>query len=120
LAASDTRFCVTAKDNGRQAAFYRYSDAPDFIELLDLEVRREYRRVGLGRLLMRDLKERAAALGKEKIFLEVRTGNERAIKLYEKAGFSAYAVRKGYYPDGEDAVNMAYNCPSKRALTNNE
>ena len=97
-------FRVTAKDNGRAAAHYLFLETPDFIELTDLEVRREYRRIGLGRLLMQDLKERAAALGKEKIFLEVRAGNERAVKLYEKAGFLAYGVRKGYYPDGEDGV----------------
>ena len=98
------QFSVTAKDGGRTVAYYRFIDAPDFIELTDLEVRREYRRIGLGRLLMQDLKERAANSGKEKIFLEVRAGNERAIKLYEKAGFQAYGVRKGYYPDGEDGV----------------
>lgn len=95
---------VAAKDRGRIAGYYCFSEAPDFIELLTVAVRREYRRIGLGRILMADLIERAGASGKKKIFLEVRLGNERAIKLYEKAGFKRFSVRKGYYPDGEDAI----------------
>ena len=39
--------------------------------------------------------------------LEVRAGNEGAIKLYESFGFKADGLRKGYYEDnGEDAVIM--------------
>ena len=39
--------------------------------------------------------------------LEVRAGNEGAIKLYEGFGFKEAGVRKGYYEDnGEDAIIM--------------
>ena len=39
--------------------------------------------------------------------LEVRDRNESAIRLYEKWGFEAVGIRKGYYSDtGEDAVVM--------------
>lgn len=98
--------CVTAKERGRVAGYYCAADAPGFWELLSLAVRREYRRCGVGGLLMRDLIGRAKAAGKEKVFLEVRTENKTAIRLYEKHGFKALSVRKGYYPDGADAVNM--------------
>lgn len=37
-------------------------------------------------------------------FLEVRQGNEKARRFYEKNGFKAYSTRKKYYTDGEDAV----------------
>ena len=103
------QFRVTVKDNGRITAHYSFTEAPDFFEILEFEVRREYRRIGLGKLMLQDIKERAVRAGKEKIFLEVRTGNERAIKLYEKAGFRVYATRKAYYPNGEDAHNMVYD-----------
>lgn len=39
--------------------------------------------------------------------LEVRAGNEGAIRLYESFGFKADGIRKGYYEDnGEDALIM--------------
>lgn len=37
-------------------------------------------------------------------FLEVREGNAKARKFYEKNKFKSYSVRKKYYSDGEDAV----------------
>lgn len=37
-------------------------------------------------------------------FLEVREGNTKARKFYEKNKFKPYNVRKKYYSDGEDAV----------------
>lgn len=39
--------------------------------------------------------------------LEVRAGNEAAIRLYESFGFKEEGIRKGYYEDnGEDALIM--------------
>lgn len=37
-------------------------------------------------------------------FLEVREGNSKARRFYEKNHFKAYSTRKKYYSDGEDAV----------------
>lgn len=43
----------------------------------------------------------------EKIHLEVRRSNEKAIKLYEKLGFVVNGVRKNYYKT-EDALLMCF------------
>ena len=41
------------------------------------------------------------------IHLEVRTGNETAIRLYERMGFVGDGIRKAYYSDPvEDALLM--------------
>ena len=40
------------------------------------------------------------------VFLEVRESNACAIGLYKKFAFNEIAVRKKYYPDGENAVVM--------------
>ncbi len=67
----------------------------------------EHRRKGIARRLMNDLLIRSKDDGMICSTLEVRAGNEAAIKLYEEMGFRETARRKRYYPDNsEDAVVM--------------
>lgn len=63
---------------------------------------------GIARRLLDELLERSAAIGVgEGWTLEVRDGNEAAIRLYEGAGFEHAGRRPGYYADtGEDALVM--------------
>lgn len=66
-----------------------------------------FRRQGIGARLIAELLTRARDRGMECATLEVRASNVAAIKLYEKIGFVAASVRKGYYPDNkEDALVM--------------
>ena len=48
----------------------------------------------------------AKKLGAEQAFLEVRESNSSAKGLYVAFGFEQMGLRKGYYPDGEDAIVM--------------
>ena len=67
----------------------------------------EYRRKGIGNKIMAALLEEAEKKGATCSTLEVRAGNEPAIKLYEDLGYVRSATRKRYYPDNkEDAVVM--------------
>ena len=43
---------------------------------------------------------------KTSVFLEVKEGNFRAIKLYQKAGFREIASRNNYYGSGQNALIM--------------
>lgn len=68
------------------------------------------RRQGIGERIMLELLKRAKADGMTCSTLEVRAGNEAAIRLYEKLGYIDTARRRGYYPDNkEDAVVMWLN-----------
>lgn len=61
---------------------------------------------GIGRALLDALLTRADEVDAP-VFLEVRTDNEPAIRMYEKAGFSRIGMRKRYYqPSGADAYTM--------------
>ena len=61
-------------------------------------------RTGIGKTLLE------AGLGKldfisgDKMFLEVREGNDKARRFYERNGFTEYSRRDRYYSDGENAI----------------
>jgi ribosomal-protein-alanine N-acetyltransferase len=85
--------------------------APGEAQVLNLSVVPDARRQGLGRALLRLFVEDARKLNAEQIFLEVRTSNVPAIRLYESEGFAPVARRIDYYPtasggDREDAIVM--------------
>ncbi|MEO0048760.1 MAG: hypothetical protein RL556_92 [Actinomycetota bacterium] len=60
----------------------------------------KYRKLGLGRRLMKKLLETAAKEGATDIFLEVRFDNVAAQNLYLDLGFKHIDTRKGYYQPG--------------------
>ncbi len=65
--------------------------------------------LGAGRKMMEHTIEKARTKA-EKIFLEVRPSNQRAIQLYKSLGFDEIGIRKDYYPalnGREDAVMLA-------------
>ena len=66
----------------------------------------EYEGHGFGRAMLEQMHERAREQGAERILLEVRADNPRAQRLYERNGYRAIHVRRGYYDDGTDAIIM--------------
>ncbi len=76
-------------------------------EIQNLAVAGPHRGKGVGRALLLALLEWASALRATVIRLEVRTSNERAIRLYEELGFRAVGKRAAYYRNPvEDAISM--------------
>ena len=66
-----------------------------------------WQRRGVGRTLLNALLAKADA-ARAPVFLEVRTDNEPAIRLYEAHGFTRIGLRRRYYqPSGADAYTMA-------------
>ena len=87
--------------------------AADEAEVLTLAVRPEARRRGLGGRLVETGVARAAAMGAERVFLEVADDNAAALALYARHGFREVGRRRRYYarPDGtrRDALLLALN-----------
>ena len=67
------------------------------VELLTIAVAPEHRRQGVAQALMVDFKAQAKARGAAEAFLEVAAGNDAAIKLYQRFGFTQAGYRKDYY-----------------------
>ena len=43
---------------------------------------------------------------KYSIYLEVKKNNIKALSMYSKLNFEIVSIRKSYYTDGSDAINM--------------
>ena len=63
----------------------------------------EYRRRGIGTMLLEECEER---VGVPRLRLSVRPTNQEAIRLYLASGYDKVSMWKKYYQDGEDALVM--------------
>lgn len=97
---------VVGEEAEKLAGYLIYADPSDEAELHRIAVLPEYRRQGLARKLMSEMLRRTEEK-QAPVFLEVRAGNEPAVRLYEAFSFTKLDVRKKYYHDpDEDALIM--------------
>jgi ribosomal-protein-alanine N-acetyltransferase len=72
--------------------------------VVTLDVAEEHRREGVASKLLLEAESRAGAVGARQMELHVFTGNEGAIRFYERMGYGRLAVRRRFYrADGLDA-----------------
>jgi ribosomal-protein-alanine N-acetyltransferase len=69
----------------------------DDLDVSNLAVHPDWRRLGLGRLLLREVLKVAAGKGARSAYLEVRQSNWAALELYRASGFDIVGTRRGYY-----------------------
>ncbi|HDO20485.1 MAG: ribosomal protein S18-alanine N-acetyltransferase [archaeon GB-1867-097] len=74
--------------------------------ILSIAVDENFRRRGIGRLLMLNAEERLKHLGCIILRLEVRVSNSAAQNLYLKLGYKKAYVISNYYRNGESAMVM--------------
>lgn len=83
--------CLVAEENGRIVGFvlcdenFETDEQTAYLEWLAVDA--EHRRHGLGRRLTEELLARVAALGKERVVLEVAAPNTASRALFEQLGF---------------------------------
>ena len=79
------------------------------IHLLNIAVHTRHQKKGIGSLLMETMLKQASVMGVLKVYLEVRSKNEKAILFYKKYNFIKDAVRVNYYTgkNSDDAVLMS-------------
>lgn len=76
-------------------------------EITNVAVGSDYRRRGIGGMLLQKLFKEGTALDTQEFFLEVRESNEAAILLYSSQGFVKEGIRKNFYEKPvENAVIM--------------
>ncbi len=75
--------------------------------ITNVAIASDFRRQGLGKMLMSRLEDIAKEKGAARILLEVRPSNEGARLMYSRLGFLPTGMRKEYYSDNkEDAIIM--------------
>ena len=90
----------------------------DDAHVTTISVHPDWRRRGVGRLLLLGLAEVAIQIGARRLTLEVRSSNSAAQALYRAFGFEVVGRRPGYYSDdGEDALVMTTPDLDDPALT---
>lgn len=79
----------------------------DEAHIATIAIHPDYRKQGIGRLLLTKGLSAAEARGAQLAYLEVRRSNRAAQLLYESFGFEVVGERKRYYKDNqEDALLM--------------
>jgi len=91
---------------GEPTAFLVAWAVADELHLIHIATRPDARRRGAGRALLTTMIDHARSRKSRLVLLEVRRSNRPAIRLYRAFGFSAIGVRRAYYSDGEDAIEM--------------
>jgi len=76
-------------------------------EITNVVIKKEFRGQGIGKMMVQELLEQGLNMGITAYTLEVRAGNQTAIAMYEKLGFSTEGRRKNFYEKPrEDALIM--------------
>ena len=106
LIREDTLF-LTAEDKGGIVGYAGLLMVLDEAEILNIAVRHDRRKEGIGHFLMQSLLLLSGESGIHTIHLEVRESNHSARRLYARHGFKEVGLRRSYYTDPvEDAVLM--------------
>ncbi len=97
--------------DGRLAGYGVLSIAAEEAHVLNLCTAPGNEGHGLGQRMLQSLLRIARGSGAQRVFLEVRPSNPRAINLYDRSGFNEIGRRPRYYPTAnhgrEDAIVMA-------------
>jgi len=97
-------YCVVYEESGTILGYAIFHILGPDSELLSIATGSKQQQKGIGQQLLDSGFSQLNFEEGDSCFLEVRVGNEKARRFYEKNGFQSYSTRKKYYADGEDAV----------------
>lgn len=104
LSSSSSKYIVAKNDN-EIVGFAGLKIVLDEADIMNIVTKKNYRKQGIGSLLLKNLIILCENLGTKTIALEVNENNSNAIGLYLKFGFQHIGVRNNYYKN-ENAIIM--------------
>ncbi len=116
-----TAHFIVAEFNGVVVGYIGVFVVYESCDISNIAVLPEYRRRGIGRLLLEGACDAARNGGAESISLEVRPSNRGAIALYRSVGFEEVGLRKNFYRNPtEDGLILSKKLISKENGEENE
>ncbi|MEH6376486.1 ribosomal protein S18-alanine N-acetyltransferase [Streptomyces sp. KLMMK] len=111
-AGATRRYVVAENDEGRVVGYAGLAAIDGTGDVQTIAVSQDHWSTGLGSRLLGELLTAATDFECREVLLEVRVDNIRAQRLYERFGFEAVGVRRGYYQPGNiDALVMRLSDP---------
>lgn len=98
-------YFVAVKDN-KIVGYIGFWQIFQEAQITTIAVHPDFRRKGIGEVLLDYVIDLCEKNSIKEIVLEVRVSNTIAQNLYFKKGFKKVGIRKWYYRDGEDALVM--------------
>lgn len=102
IGESSKYYAVFSVDNV-VVGFGAYAHILDEGHILNIAVKPSCQQKGFGKKILEKMISHGKENGINAFTLEVRVSNFRARALYERMGFRNVGIRKGFYPDKEDA-----------------
>src|SRR5260370_38506302 len=96
-------YCLLAETGGNVAGFILAELAPDEGHIVTLDVLEDYRRQGIGSLLLGAAEKEMGSRGGKRLVLETAKTNSAPIALWDKHGYRALGIMKSYYSSGREA-----------------
>ena len=117
--AKPSSICLGAfaadEEEGRLLGYLVVSRYVDAWHVMNVAVAPEQRRRGIATTLLARLFELTAGRSRRGYTLEVRVSNAEAIALYERLGFEARGIRRGYYTDNREDALIMWKDPVREA-----
>ncbi len=102
------------------AILLNIDEARSVVDIQDMIVGRQYRRYGVGSLLISCASDWARNHGCWAIVLETQNTNYPAIQFYLRNGLEIWSINRSFYPPGEYAHEVAIFMGKRLSLTANE
>lgn len=99
-------FYIVAKYNTELVGFAGLWKSVDDVHITNIVVKKNFRKKGIGTLLLKKLISLTKQLQFKELTLEVNSSNIPAIQLYSKFAFKILGTRKKYYNNTDDAIIM--------------
>ena len=112
--AKPASLCLGAFEGEQLGGYLIVSRYVDAWHIMNIAVSPDFRRRGVATALLERLFELTDDRSRRGYTLEVRVSNDGAIRLYERLGFTARGIRRGYYTDNREDALIMWREPGER------